>query len=1111
MHSEYSLLDGMSRPEEIAQIVADYGQSACAISDHGTMAGTLRFQQACQKHNIKPISGVEAYYVPSLASDTNDKTSERFHLILLAKNDQGLQKLFHVQQKSWTEGFYYKPRIEWRDLEYLAGDVVVLSGCMASLLCRLLEAGEEDDAWRTAGQFKQLFGSDYYIELQPWNYDGLNGRLSDIASSHGISMVGTIDCHYPHLNDKGLEEALLIMGQMPSFGAAQKRHAKLHAEEAMSMYPDVLEQLNHMYPDRRLRFDAHSNYVMSTDDVVRHFEAVGIYNDVYSATIEVADKCSSSIKTNRSLLPQFHNEVDSAEYLRELAEMGLRDLGYIDNPIYINRLNEELDIITKLNFCDYFLIVWDICSYASRNGIARGPGRGSVGGSLLAYCLGITKVDPIRWGLLFSRFINPERVSWPDIDMDFEDKRRDELKEYVKKKWGDDNVASISIYGEFKAKSVVKSTASVYQVDYNYMNNLTAKFDTLDDLRNVNEGREFIRQYPNIMRISERLENRIRTSGAHAAGVVISSEPLWKICPIESRAEKGDDDRLKVIAYNMDEAEKIGLLKFDFLGLKALAVINDCINAIKERHGINVESVSLGLDDINVINNFNTDSLVGIFQAEGAGYKNLISDMGIDSFDDIVASNALVRPGSFLTQGEQYIACKKGLREPEYHHEVLEPVLRDTYGTIVYQEQLMQMAQAFGFSGSEADTLRKIIGKKRDAAEFLPLREKFIDGACNYVDKSTAVKLWEALEKSALYQFNKSHAVAYSMLSYQTMWLKYYYPLEFIWACLANEQKNEDITTFLTEAGRIDIKILAPDINVSGESFTLVDDTIRFGLSNVSNCGPSAIKEILKKRPFRTYEEFRERCSKSAVKSNLIENLEKVGAFESLGYETGYDAKKYYLPLLNWSKYAEEDSSMSEILSKLDSITDDNGIHIIRAVVKSTQRKPNYFRVEFTDSTGERSFFADNRDASIRSKDYLLALVGNKSLLAFCDANDEDDQLFKFIYSMTEENKLDLSEYDVYAFGSEKFCGIIISARWFKTKTGKIMGTITVFDPVTKTFQKLTAFPSTYVKINKYVEQWNPVIIRTGKTRDVIDDMISLEEFCNLKEISIPDIMSVAV
>jgi DNA polymerase III subunit alpha len=1099
-HTEYSLLDGMSRPEEIAEIVARNGQIASAITDHGTMSGTLRFQKACEKQGIKSIHGVEAYYVPSLVLDDADKKAERFHLILLAKNDEGLEQLFKLQQKSWINGFYYKPRTEWDDLEYLAGNVVCLSGCMASLLCRLLERGMENEAWDTARRFRQIFGQDYYIELQPWNYDGLNVQLMSIAAGLGISLVGTIDCHYPHLADKGNEEALLMMGQMPSLGAAMKRYAKEHASEALKN-PMLLDQINVMYPDRKLRFDAHSNYVMSSDEVRRHFEEVGITNDVYSATLEIADKCTSKIKTGRSLLPTFSKKFDSEIYLREIAELGLRELGLWDNEEYRERLDEELSVINKLNFCDYFLIVWDICAYADREGIARGPGRGSVGGSLLAYVLGITKVDPLRWGLLFTRFINAERVSWPDIDMDFEDKRRDEIKEYIKQRWGAENVASISTFGEFKSKSVIKAAGNLFQVDYNYMNKLTAKFETISDLKHINEGREFFSKYPNILNVAERLENRIRTAGAHAAGVVISSEPLWKVCPIETRAEKGEDDRLKVIAYDMEEAENLGLIKFDILGLKALAVINDCIKKIKERYNIDVDNDTYSLDDADVIDRFNTDSLVGVFQVEGAGYKSLISDMGIDSFDDLVASNALVRPGAFITQGAQYVGCKRGVREVEYPHDVLEPILKDTFGTIVYQEQVMLMAQAFGFTGFEADTLRKIIGKKRDAAEFLPFRDKFIEGATQFVSKEKAEKLWEDLELTATYQFPKAHAVEYSMISYQTMWLKHYYPLEFIWACLTNEQRNEDISGFLVEAGRLNIDVLPPDINSSGANFTLVGNTIRFGLSNVSGCGPAAIKEVLKKRPFNSFQEFREKCSKSAVRSNLVENLEKIGAFSEIGHDSGYDQKKYYLPILNWSKYAEEDSSLSSVLSRVAKVGENNGIHFIRAVVKSTSRKPHYFRVEFEDSTGAASFFAEDKEASIRSKDYLIAIVGAKNLIAFADASDDDSNVMKLARKI-ESGETEDWGFGIGEFGSGKYKATVISSRWFKTKnSGAIMANAWVYEPMSRTFQRVTIFPKTYSQVSKYLTQWRDVVIINGDKPDIVNDMISWEEFKKLKGI----------
>lgn len=1101
-HSEFSLLDGMSRPSEIVEIAKRHGMDSIALTDHGTMSGTFQFQLAAEKAGINAIQGVEAYYVPSLASDDGDKSAERFHLILLAKNDEGLRKLFKLQQKSWVHGFYYKPRIEWDDLEYLSGDVIVLSGCMASILCRTLSSGDESKATQIVEDFHKQFNADYYVELQPWNFDGLNNQLLALAKSFDIKVVGTIDCHYPTHSDKGYEEVLLMTGQMPSLKAGDKRYAQEHVAEAHQCY-DLVDKINVLYPNRRLRFDAHNNYVMSADEVKRHFLEVGVTEDVYTATLEVADKCKSKIKTGQNLLPKFSNKFDSAFYLKEIAELGLQELRLSKSEAHVERLNEELAIINSLNFNDYFLIVWDICSFADRSGIARGPGRGSVGGSLLAYCLGITKIDPIKYGLFFHRFINPERVSWPDIDLDFEDKRRDEIKEYIIETWGEDCVAQISTFGEFKAKSVVKNAASVFQIPFQEMNKLTAKFETLEDLKHSKDGRAFLDQHPYIYSIASRLENRVRTAGMHAAGVVISSKPLWEVAPIETRGNDGDSkDRIKVTAFSMDEVEKIGLIKFDILGLKALAVVNDCINKIKERHNENVESRSLGLDDLAVIERFNSDSLVGIFQAEGAGYKNLISDMGINSFDDLVASNALVRPGAYDTQGKEYIDCKRGKKEVVYPHEILSEMLRETYGTFVYQEQLMQASVTLAdFTWAEADTLRKIIGKKRDAAEFEPFQEKFVTNAQKYISKKAAEKMWRDFEQASTYMFNKSHSVGYSMLSYQTMWLKHHYPTEFLWACLTNEKDNGDINAFLTEANRLNINILPPDINRSDDKFSLEDNSIRFGLGNVSGCGNSAISEIKSKRPFRSYEELTGKCAKRSVRANVIENMAKVGALASIGYGEEYDHKKYYLPILNWSAWVEEDKSLSHILSKLDEVgagldgetNAANGIHVIRAVVKSAKRKPNYFRVEFEDSTGANSFFADDKEAAIRAKDYLIALVGSKTLLAFADANDEDSTLMQFI------NKWENDEFEklpnVNPWGEGRYHAIIISSRSFKTKTGKEMANAWVFEITSKTFNKIVIFPSQYGKLTKFLKPWNEVVIRPGDKPDIVDGIITVEEY----------------
>jgi len=450
LHTEFSLLDGMSSPEEVALRVRGNQQTACAITDHGSMAGTLRFQKACVQHGVKPIFGVEAYYVPSLDTDDLDKRAERFHLILLARTQEGLFKLFRLQQESWTKGFYYKPRVEHADLEYLHGDIIVLSGCMAGLLARYLERGQESEAEQLVGQFRQDFNQDYYLELQPWNFDGLNNRLLDLGDAFGIQCVGTIDCHYPTESDKGIEEVLLGVGQYPSFNATQNRFANENAVRGHAIH-DLVAKMDCLWPDRRLRFADHGLYIMDGQEVADAFREVGIKEDIFTATMEIADKCNAVIPVGRKLLPKFSKLLDSNQYLSEIAHFALEEQG-LSFPEYTERLEEELSVVLGLDFADYFLVIWDICQWADRNGVARGHSRGSVGGSLLAYLLGITAIDPIKHGLLFGRFINAERNDYPDVDLDFEDRRRGEVKNYVRERWGTDNTASISTYNVFKAK-----------------------------------------------------------------------------------------------------------------------------------------------------------------------------------------------------------------------------------------------------------------------------------------------------------------------------------------------------------------------------------------------------------------------------------------------------------------------------------------------------------------------------------------------------------------------------------------------------------------------------------------------------------------------------------
>lgn len=1115
-HSHYSLLDGMSTAKEIIEIVEKHGQSAVALTDHGTMGGVLELQEEAKKSNVKPILGIEAYFVPSIDDDRGDEKKERFHLILHAKNDVGLQKLFKVNKKAWQRpNFYRKPRIDFSDLEYLFPDVVCLSGCMGGYLSQAILDGQEDTL-QIAERFVSIFKNDFYVEIQPWNEKRLNDELIRISKALNIGVVPTLDCHYPTKRDRGVEETLLMMAQMPGLNAAAERHMKANAEKAR-LESDLVEKMNCLFPDRFLRFEDIGVYLQSTDEVVKSFaDVAGVGTEIFDNTMIIADKCSAGIEIQRNLLPKFSKVLDSGSYLRELAEFGLYEKGFANNQEYVDRLNYELDTVIELGFADYFLIVWDIVGWAKREGIPVGPGRGSVGGSLLALCLDITKVDPIKYGLLFSRFLNKERVSWPDIDMDFGDKRREEVKEYMKQRWGVDNVASIATYTEFKPKGLIKDIARVFGVPYQQANALSPLFETLDELKANETGRAFLSAYPETLTVAERLEGRIKGTGIHAAGVVVSSEPLWKVCPVESRNDKTDSGRAEVVALDMNQAELLGLLKFDILGIKSLTVVDDCLQKIKEKYSLDVADESLGLDDPAVYELLSSGFNSGVFQAEASAMSNLLVEMGVSSFTDLSAASALVRPGAFLTQGEQFVAVKSGKREAKYAHEILRESLEETYGTVIYQEQLMKLAENLaGFSQYEADVLRKIIGKKRDAIEFEPFKEKFIEGSQKYVTKKVAEKLWEDLETSSTYMFNKSHSVAYSMLSYQTAWLKCHYPLEFMWALLANEDRDENLTSYLIEANRLGVQIDGPDVNISEESFTLDGNRIRFGLRNVANCGPAGLKEILEKRPFRSVEEMRERCRKTAVKATLMENFEKLNAFQSMGVTTPYDSKKYWLKLLNCPIFADEDKFLEGTVKKIADVDlQSKEIHVVRAIVKSTKRKPNYFRVELEDTSGSASVFG-SLDMSIKTKDYLLALVGDRTLFYHTDAtlaeDNFDDPFVQFLRDMDKPFIIpkDLIDCQIGGEGDSPSLVRIIGTRIFKTKANKIMANIWVYYPVEKSFRKLVAFSTVYGKNTRRFIPWSWVIIKTSDIKgggEAIDDVIGVEEFCNLKNIDFANI-----
>jgi len=1117
-HSEYSLLDGMSTPEEIAKITSINGQYASAITDHGSMAGVLRFQNACESSNIKPLFGVEAYFVPEIKKDGDGK-HERHHLILLAKNNEGLEKLFKMSKIGWTDNFYYKPRIDFQMLEEMVdGDIVSLSGCMASSICRALESDDYSLAEQFSERFIKIFKDDFYYEMQAWNTPKINEGIISLASAFNRKVVATADCHFPSAHDKGCEEVLLCVSQYPSFSPAELRHAEQESIKFDRADTDLVKKINAMYPDRFLRFDSINPYLAKADEIAGWFKEVGYDRvDILENTMEVAEKCTAKIQKRKNLLPKYMKSLNSDDYLKELTKFRLKELNL--GQEYSDRLESELEIIKQLGFADYFLIVWDLVKWADNNGIGRGTGRGSVGGSLMAFLLDITKVDPLKYNLLFARFINAERNDYPDIDLDFEDKRRTEVRSYLIERWGRDNVAAITTYGTFKPKSAVKDVARVLQVPYKETNNITPYFETIEELQSTPKGKIFCSQYPDVPKIAKRLEGRIRNAGVHAAGMVVSSIPLTQVCPIETRKDTDGGGRAVVTAFDMTDAEAVGLIKIDILGLRTVSVIKDALAMIRERYGVDAEQMSLGLDDPLVFSNFNAGNTVGVFQTDAAAYRNLIERMGIDNFNDLVVSNALVRPGALLSQGERYIERKKGFKPAYYPDDSVKQILEETYGTVIFQEQLMQMSvKLSGFTWAEADKLRKIIGKKRDAAEFEQFKDKFVNNSI--IPKPEARQMWKEFEMSALYMFNKSHAVAYSMLSYQTMWLKVNYPSEYLWALLFNEDVGEKITAYLMEAQRIGIPILPPDVNLSGEFFSIdySEDkpAIRFGLSNVLSCGKAAIAEITTKRPFTCYDEFDAKCSKSAVKKPLRENLDKVGAFKSLGFISQYDHSRYYLPILGFSLADAEQNEIDVFTDKLSDFHETNSpLMLVKAIVRSTKKTPQYLRIEFEDLSGSATVFAE-RNIELATRDYIYALIGDRTLHFFCDAyNYIGTPLYDFIklrMQGAEHEHSWLYQHGLGDMASDKTLLYIFNMRIFKTSRGFEMGNIYCWDG-TNMF-KIVVFASVLKKIKpilktgawfaakiEKIDEKNPLVQIDSYKLSSSDGLITVSDFIKRKNI----------
>ena len=1051
VHSYYSLMDGLNSPKELCQAALDAGQTAIAITDHGTLSSHRDMQIAAKETGIKPILGVEAYISPTDRFDRSSKTDKSIqaynHIILLAKNKKGLENINILQELAWNEGFYHKPRIDREVLKEYAEGIIVLSGCLNGLISKCIEKGELSEAKLILQDFKQTFMEDFYVEVQSHNPHEINSALLKLADELGIKAVATGDAHFAKEEDRILEEALLILSTSPKID-------KDSDFEMSRNIKDMMERFNYLYPDRRISFQDYNLFIQSREEIEADFNSAGITRtDIYENTVEIANKIEAyDFYQGLDLLPV--PKTDADEKLRDMAYSGLEKLGLADNQVYIDRVQEELSVIASKNFASYFLVIADMINWAKTNDIRVGPGRGSAAGSLVCYSLGITEVDPIKYDLLFFRFINPERNDFPDIDTDFEDRRRKEVKDYLKKKFK--HVASISTYTYFKDKGVIRDAARIFMVPLQEVNRAMKSIDTFEDFISSPNTKEFRAKYPEVVWLADRLRGRIRSVGVHAAGVVVAKDDLRKFAPVESREDAQDkvSGRIPVVAYDMDTVADIGLIKLDALGLKTLSVISDTLKSIKDRSGKEVVLSDVSLDDPEVYKMLSEGYTKGVFQAEATPYTNLLIKMGTDKFEDLVASNALVRPGAMNTVGAAYIKRKHGDEAVDYMHTIMKPFTENTYGVIIYQEQVMQACVHLGgMTWAEADKVRKIIGKKKDAKEFDQFKDRFVTGASEHISKKKAEALWHDFEAHAGYSFNRSHAVAYSMLSYYTAWLKFYYPLEFMFSILKNENDKDARTEYLIESKRLGLKVLLPHVNESELYFSLQKDAIRFGLAEIKFISDNIANKIIEQRPYKDYHHFVSIASAkgSGINSRAISSLNAIGAaaFKD-NPRAGNEKDSYYeylgIPTFNLEGIPPRVKAQARPIEDFD----DLGSFIMFGMVKGIKRGSGWARVEIVDETGSIGLF-HNEQTQIEVGQMYFILVGDNRIARYIKVSDIDPSSNDMFVDYLYRKEYDLEE-DEY---------MVINFTPYTTKAGKTMSHIVLSNKY-KELTRAIAFPTMY-------------------------------------------------
>ncbi len=875
VHTEYSLLDGSNKIKECVKQVKALGMNSCAITDHGVMYGVIDFYRACHEAGIKPILGCEVYVAPNSRFDKElTGGEERYHhLVLLAENNVGYANLMKIVSRGFTEGYYYKPRVDFEILNEFHEGIIALSACLAGEVPRYIEKGMLYEAKECARKYEACFGKgNYFLELQDHGIpmqQTVNNALLSMSKELDIPLVATNDVHYTYAEDATSHDILLCI-----------QTGKLVTDED------------------RMRYDGGQYYIKSEEEMKELFPYA---LQALENTQKIADRCNVEIEFGVTKLPKFEvpQGYDSWTYLNKLCLDGLKERYPNDDGSLKKRLDYELSTIQRMGYVDYFLIVWDFINYAKQNGIPVGPGRGSAAGAIVSYCLKITDIDPIRYDLLFERFLNPERVSMPDIDIDFCYERRQDVIDYVRKKYGDDKVVQIVTFGTMAAKGVIRDVARALDFPYSFADSISKMIPnelniTLEKALQMNPELSALcesdERVAHLIEMCKKLEGLPRHSSMHAAGVVICQKPAEEFVPLS----RGSDGSITT-QFTMTTIEELGLLKMDFLGLRTLTVIKDAVELVRENRGIDFKIDDIDYDDKKVYEFIGTGKTDGVFQLESGGMKNFMKELKPQSLEDVIAGISLYRPGpmDFIPK---YIKGKNSAGAVVYDTPLLEPILAPTYGCIVYQEQVMQIVRVLGgYTLGRSDLVRRAMSKKKQAV-MEKERANFVYGneaegvkGCveNGIPEAVASKIYDEMMDFAKYAFNKSHAACYAVVAYQTAYLKYYYPQEFMAALMTSVIENSaKVTEYIQSCKAMGIQILPPDVNSSQARFSVQDGSIRFAMTALKSIGRPIIATIVNERKehglYKSLQDFIQRTVDKDINKRVIENLIKAGAFDSV-------------------------------------------------------------------------------------------------------------------------------------------------------------------------------------------------------------------------------------